>query len=60
MKKNKLAIAAAVAGALVTGGAQGAETATCAGGCFWSVESEVEAIRGTDEFRGPDGHAWGG
>lgn len=55
MKKNKLAIAAAVAGG--SGDRRGA--ATFAGGCFWSVESEVEAIRGAEAFRGPDGHAWG-
>lgn len=40
----------------VTGGG----AATFAGGSFWSVESEVEAIRGAEAFRGPDGHAWGG
>jgi peptide-methionine (S)-S-oxide reductase len=48
MRKNKLAIAVAVAGAMVTCGAQGAETATAifAGGCFWSIESDFDHAPG--------------
>ena len=48
MKKNKLAVAVAMAGALVTCGAQGAETAVAifAGGCFWSVESDFDHAPG--------------
>lgn len=48
MKKNKLAVAVAVAGAMVTCSAQAAETATAifAGGCFWSVESDFDHAPG--------------
>jgi peptide-methionine (S)-S-oxide reductase len=48
MRKNKLAIAVAVAGAMVTCGAQAAETATAifAGGCFWSIESDFDHAPG--------------
>ncbi len=48
MRKNKLAIAVAMAGAMVTCGAQAAETATAifAGGCFWSIESDFDHAPG--------------
>ncbi len=48
MRKNKLAIAGAMAGAMVTCGAQAAETATAifAGGCFWSIESDFDHAPG--------------
>jgi peptide-methionine (S)-S-oxide reductase len=48
MKRNKLVIAAAMAGAMVTCGAQAAETATAifAGGCFWSIESDFDHAPG--------------
>lgn len=51
MKRNTLAIAAAVTGALTTGGAQAAETAVAifAGGCFWSVESDFDHAPGVLE-----------
>lgn len=48
MKRNRLAIAAAVTGALMTSGAQAAETAVAifAGGCFWSIESDFDHAPG--------------
>lgn len=48
MKKNKLAVAVAIAGAMMTVSAQGAETAVAifAGGCFWSVESDFDHAPG--------------
>jgi peptide-methionine (S)-S-oxide reductase len=48
MNKNKLAIAVAMAGAMATCGAQGAETATAifAGGCFWTMESDFDHAPG--------------
>lgn len=48
MKKNKLAIAVAVAGALGTCSVQAADTAVAifAGGCFWSVESDFDHAPG--------------
>lgn len=48
MRKNKLAIAVAVAGAMVTCSAQAAETAVAifAGGCFWSIESDFDHAPG--------------
>jgi peptide-methionine (S)-S-oxide reductase len=46
--KNKLAVAVAMAGAMMTVSAQGAETAVAifAGGCFWSVESDFDHAPG--------------
>jgi len=46
--KNKLAVAVALAGAIATCSAQGAETAVAifAGGCFWSVESDFDHAPG--------------
>jgi peptide-methionine (S)-S-oxide reductase len=51
MRKNKLAITVAIAGAMVTCGAQAAETATAifAGGCFWSIESDFDHAPGVLE-----------
>ncbi|MDP1729807.1 MAG: peptide-methionine (S)-S-oxide reductase MsrA [Devosia sp.] len=51
MKKNKLAIAVAAAGAMLTCGAQAAGTATAifAGGCFWSIESDFDHAPGVLE-----------
>ena len=48
MKKNRLAVAIAVAGAMVASGPQAAETAVAifAGGCFWSVESDFDHAPG--------------
>jgi peptide-methionine (S)-S-oxide reductase len=48
MRKNRLAIAVAAAGAMLTCGAQAAETATAifAGGCFWSIESDFDHAPG--------------
>jgi peptide-methionine (S)-S-oxide reductase len=48
MKKNRLAVAVALAGAMVTCGAQAGETATAifAGGCFWSIESDFDHAPG--------------
>lgn len=48
MQKNKLAVAVAMAGVLVTCSAQGAETAVAifAGGCFWSMESDFDHAPG--------------
>ena len=48
MAKKGLALAVAMAGAMAMTGAQGAETAVAifAGGCFWSVESDVDHAPG--------------
>jgi peptide-methionine (S)-S-oxide reductase len=48
MKRHGLAVAAALAGAMATCGAQAAETAVAifAGGCFWSVESDFDHAPG--------------
>jgi len=48
MRRNGLAIAVALAGAMATTGAQSAETAVAifAGGCFWSVESDFDHAPG--------------
>jgi len=48
MHKNKLALAAALAGAMAMTTAQGAETAVAifAGGCFWSIESDFDHAPG--------------
>jgi peptide-methionine (S)-S-oxide reductase len=48
MRRNRLAVAIAVAGAMATGGGQAAETAVAifAGGCFWSVESDFDHAPG--------------
>lgn len=46
--RNKLAIAAAMAGVIGLCGIQGAEAATAifAGGCFWSIESDFDHAPG--------------
>jgi peptide-methionine (S)-S-oxide reductase len=48
MRKNRLALAAAVAGVVGLCGVQGAEAATAifAGGCFWSIESDFDHAPG--------------
>lgn len=48
MHKNKLALAAALVGAMAMTSAQGAETAVAifAGGCFWSIESDFDHAPG--------------
>jgi peptide-methionine (S)-S-oxide reductase len=48
MKKNRLAVAIAVAGVMVTCSAQAADTAVAifAGGCFWSIESDFDHAPG--------------
>jgi len=48
MKKNKLAIGVAIAGAMMMTGAQAADTAVAifAGGCFWSIESDFDHAPG--------------
>lgn len=48
MRNNRLAMAAAVLGAMASGGVQAAETAKAifAGGCFWSIESDFDHAPG--------------
>lgn len=48
MKKNRLAIGVAIAGAMMMTSAQAAETAVAifAGGCFWSIESDFDHAPG--------------
>jgi peptide-methionine (S)-S-oxide reductase len=48
MKRNRLAVAALMAGALATSAATAQETAFAifAGGCFWSVESDFDHAPG--------------
>ena len=48
MKKNKLAIGVAIAGAMMMTSAQAADTAVAifAGGCFWSIESDFDHAPG--------------
>jgi peptide-methionine (S)-S-oxide reductase len=48
MRRKKLALAIAMAGALAAGSGQAAETAVAifAGGCFWSVESDFDHAPG--------------
>jgi peptide-methionine (S)-S-oxide reductase len=48
MKKNKFAVAAAVAAVTMTCGVQAKETAVAifAGGCFWSIESDFDHAPG--------------
>ena len=48
MKKNKLAVGVAIAGAMMMTSAQAAETAVAifSGGCFWTVESDFDHAPG--------------
>ena len=48
MKKNKLAVGVAIAGAMMMTSAQAADTAVAifAGGCFWTVESDFDHAPG--------------
>ena len=48
MKKNKLAIGVAIAGAMMMTSAQAADTAVAifAGGCFWTIESDFDHAPG--------------
>lgn len=48
MRRNKLALAVALAGAMMTTASQAADTAVAifAGGCFWSIESDFDHAPG--------------